>query len=654
MLIIMNNKMVIGASALALVLSACGGGSTTTENTTTVSGVVADGYIQGATVCLDKNENKLCDSGEPKAVTGVGGAYTMSDVTVDDMASYPIVVEIPVGAIDEDNPGTPIASKYVLSAPAGMPAFISPLTTMVQSTMQSNPQLSIADAEAAVKAQLGYSAIGTVSLFENYVEAKLDDANPDSAEYARLHQVAQVTAQIMVTQTQAIEDKASAAGLDVAAVYDSLINIIVAEVMAQLSVITTQVDAAYATSTTLDVAAVAAASDNNLDAIDATTVGDVVDVQELASSVVVSPIMTALADGINWIWTNSYNYFDSGTQTQVTVIDYEYGVTVLDGAGALAETTYNYDLNSTAFVENPFDRYHYSRKTDGTWLRTFEGPTGITPVDNGDGTATATDASGARQTVKASQVNLSGLNIANTLSLGDGGQLFAPAVTSAATFGATALGYRFTMRNDTDIYTVYEDIDPATVLCNYDESDPTTYNGLCNTVWGKNNAPATTLGELMYADEQALNTAVLAGNASPGVVEMGRTSNITLSLTLLGSAANHGGTVLFTFVDWSKIDYADLAGTLDAAVIRYYGTWSQAVTGVQVVDAIPAAVKGMADSLGMHLYSDFTRTDKQPMYTVVNGYVRNGSFRAAGSVSVESGYYFNAAAMNDIKANFHP
>ena len=125
---------------VAMSMAGCGGGggsgssvpsSTTTTpvaaTTVILAGKVADGYIQGATVCLDMNNNKVCDAGEPTATTDASGAYTLN-VPAADAAAYPVIAVVPVGAIDSDNPGTPIAKEYTLSTPVGKHAFISPLT----------------------------------------------------------------------------------------------------------------------------------------------------------------------------------------------------------------------------------------------------------------------------------------------------------------------------------------------------------------------------------------------------------------------------------------------------------------------------------------------------------------------------------------------
>lgn len=79
------------AFAVALALAGCGGGGggdsapppvvnppAPQPTTTTLSGVVVDGYVSGATVYLDLNNNNSQDTGEPSATTGANGQFTLS------------------------------------------------------------------------------------------------------------------------------------------------------------------------------------------------------------------------------------------------------------------------------------------------------------------------------------------------------------------------------------------------------------------------------------------------------------------------------------------------------------------------------------------------------------------------------------------------
>jgi len=55
--------------------------STTTQ---TISGYVVDGYIAGATVCIDLNTNDTCDADEPTTTTNEDGFYTLETTLVGD------------------------------------------------------------------------------------------------------------------------------------------------------------------------------------------------------------------------------------------------------------------------------------------------------------------------------------------------------------------------------------------------------------------------------------------------------------------------------------------------------------------------------------------------------------------------------------------
>jgi hypothetical protein len=154
-----------------LTLAGCGGGggSDAATSTQSISGVVIDGPIQGATVCLDVNRNGSCDAGEPtSSATNAQGAYTIKDLTSDQLASgAPLLAVIPETALDN---GVKVAKAYSLSAPASKPDVISPITHLVQSAVSQG--MSLSDAEATVAKQLQVQA---ASLYTNYVDASSGD-----------------------------------------------------------------------------------------------------------------------------------------------------------------------------------------------------------------------------------------------------------------------------------------------------------------------------------------------------------------------------------------------------------------------------------------------------------------------------------------------
>ena len=118
-----------------------------------IAGKVIDGYISGATVCLDLNNNYTCDSDEPSAVSGAGGSYTFTyEGTIPE--GIQILADIPIGAVDEDL-GV-VDKPYSMLAPAANPEVVTPLTTLVSQEIQSSAgQLTPEEAEKSVKLMLG-------------------------------------------------------------------------------------------------------------------------------------------------------------------------------------------------------------------------------------------------------------------------------------------------------------------------------------------------------------------------------------------------------------------------------------------------------------------------------------------------------------------
>jgi len=142
------------------VFSALALGTTFQANAaTSISGKVVTGAAaSGATVCLDTNRNKTCDSGEPQAVTSAAGAFTLS-VTAGDEAKYPVIAEIPATATQ---------AAYALEAPAGRYTVISPFTTLVQNETDNNTGMSQSEAETLVMRDF---MVSREALYQDYVAA---------------------------------------------------------------------------------------------------------------------------------------------------------------------------------------------------------------------------------------------------------------------------------------------------------------------------------------------------------------------------------------------------------------------------------------------------------------------------------------------------
>jgi len=178
-----------------------------------ISGRVADGYIRGATVCVDINENNACDTDEPFAITVEGGAYDISIPLAH--RDKPIVAAIPADAIDEDTEEA-VGEALVFIAPADHPEFVSPITTLVHQEQRDNPTLNSDEAEQSVKTLLGIDEEG-VSLFDDYVEQSDESENTDGTtkRFKYLHDTARVVASMMKDVENQVESAAISSGIDV-------------------------------------------------------------------------------------------------------------------------------------------------------------------------------------------------------------------------------------------------------------------------------------------------------------------------------------------------------------------------------------------------------------------------------------------------------
>lgn len=137
------------ATILTMGLTACGGGGGGSDNPTppppkpALQGKAIDGYIKGATVYLDLNFNKQLDAGEPSSITTDNGDYRMElSAAQEKCAEYvPVVVDVPVGAIDLDLGKVEQAYQMVLP-PKFTPIsnadlhHVTPLTTVLWSYVE--------------------------------------------------------------------------------------------------------------------------------------------------------------------------------------------------------------------------------------------------------------------------------------------------------------------------------------------------------------------------------------------------------------------------------------------------------------------------------------------------------------------------------------
>ncbi len=186
-----------------MALTGCIGGSsssgTTSSSGVTLSGAVADGYLGNATVCLDINQNKVCDPSEPssKTVDDGTGSYSLN-ATQAQIDSAPILVIVTTSTTDTDLGGGTVSRAYTLSAPAGKSEFISPISTMIQAKIELNPTMTPEQAQISVKGDLGLTNPDSVDLYKDFIK----EGETGNDDYKVLHQTAQVVARAIADFTE--------------------------------------------------------------------------------------------------------------------------------------------------------------------------------------------------------------------------------------------------------------------------------------------------------------------------------------------------------------------------------------------------------------------------------------------------------------------
>lgn len=208
---IRNSLTAIAASLLLYACSGDGSGNITQpaaeptaepppDPTYSLSGKVIDGYVSGATVWIDFNNNGVQEADEPSAVSGDAGNYSLElTETQRQCAQYStLYVDVPVGAMDEDL--GEVTEAYQMVRPPVLDAItddtllhISPLTTVLWQGIQdalsgmtvSNCETLVADQaeREGVRQLIEDSVYNTVSfhnlsadeIFEDFIASGNDE-----------------------------------------------------------------------------------------------------------------------------------------------------------------------------------------------------------------------------------------------------------------------------------------------------------------------------------------------------------------------------------------------------------------------------------------------------------------------------------------------
>lgn len=609
------------AIALSLGIAACSGGGSSTpasqapsaetppevEETpvNVVSGKVADGYLVGALVCMDLNGNKNCDEDEPQATSTAGGEYELDLPDDMDATLYSVVVIVPPEAIDEDT-NEQVGGEYVLTAPAGKPEFVSPITTIIQTQIESNPGMSADEAEASVKSDLGYEADDDVDLFQDYVEAKDDEEEENAEEYDRIHKIAQVAARALERNLDAVETAAENSDLDIEEVKDELIRIVVKEVIEQLSEIQSAVDSSGEEFDADDV------SENVDVAVDTSNLEDDVANEEALSESNVETMAAILGGGVNHV--DDFSDDDAG------IVLFSYGRIGLNESNtALEQLDYIYNPFEDDFVLDSFFNHIRIALGENGWMMDAEA--GYSFELDDDGSAIVESPLEGRFRVFGSSVDISGRNVRRFL-LGER-SAWAAAMPEDLVFSENSRAYRWTFTQLSEVYSL-DFFAGFEGICFQNAADGTLvtaeqFGGNCNTVWSSSsNAPAQTLDELFVGDDAEGFHGRLWLDERVGV-------------RLIANPEQDSGTAQFLAADNS---------------IEAEGEWQRVIVAGVTMLEIPLPIN-LRGSLRDNQAS-------KRIFAVHDGFVRNGIYIAAGSIDVEDEWNFNDTAMQDMLDNFTP
>ncbi|OED94280.1 putative Ig domain-containing protein [Vibrio breoganii] len=160
------------ALSIAAVLAGCGdddSSNTPSDNTPapadTFTVTAIDGYLQNAEIYADRNDNGIAEQSELIGRTDDKG--TLEVPSTDQI--YSLIVKTIAGETIDSSRGM-VVDTFELAAPAGFDV-ISPMTDLVSSKIEANPDLSIEEAKAEVVEKISGDSltVGAEDIFGDYI-----------------------------------------------------------------------------------------------------------------------------------------------------------------------------------------------------------------------------------------------------------------------------------------------------------------------------------------------------------------------------------------------------------------------------------------------------------------------------------------------------
>ncbi|NRB39050.1 MAG: hypothetical protein HRU20_11380 [Pseudomonadales bacterium] len=620
------------------------GNATSSERT--LSGTAIDGYLKSALACLDLNSNKLCDSGEPTAITDENGDFDLDVTGIDEetLKRASIVVKIIAGqTVDSDKPDEVVDAAYTLTAPPGY-THITPLSTMVESERLANGG-DLDAAEEQIKASLGTLADLDVDYIEAQDAASDDGSMQKQLNYDELRAIAQVLARIIAENLEQTLEASEANGeID----FDDVMTVVAEDIKNALDDIRDEVEKAMKAlpeGETFDVDdAELLAHDEELwhqVKTDAETLEERIAIHEaLKAQKLNTNLATLLKEEgrINWFWGQLEEVYGE------IKAELEYGhIAYNNETDSLSESRYYYDVENGFMPSEEADlneEIQLVLTADG-W-REFHDNREIAHI-NEDGSLTllAPGFEDFSETVHGEALDVSGLNIRSFLDGSGEMCTLVDVINPEADFSETAQAYHLSFKMNQDVYQLSD------WNCSDDENSEIV-EGMCNFVHNQNgdgnadsNGPALTLSALISSEPADVsNPESIKG---PHVAWGHKGLNIVAEMLEDGSVNYYGIQWDQEMHDLYQEEKQDLDDKPFHTELIAQGRWEEntVFNKVMILMPLPFIVKEIASD-----------EEDIVMFTEYQGAVRRGSFLPAGHTEGMS-WAFNNTAADDIASNIN-
>jgi hypothetical protein len=584
-------------TALAsVILMGCGGGSSAAGVVapTKLAGAVVDGYIEGAKVCLDVNNNQTCDVGEPSDTTKADGSYKLdtSALTGTQIAKAHILVDVPTTAKDADDGGQTLAAAgkaaFTLMAPASKPEVISPLTTLVSHELIKDAGLSLAQAQTAVRNKSNGKLKDTDDLMQDIGKIKRTDAN------VNVKNVAESLAITLGEIRKAIDTGSAAAGTSGATTTEQQkILATLNNVQAQLATLTANINTNSTTQTKpADIqAALKTATDTLKTSAGATAA--------ISGTVQTTAPATNLLSGAS-LYDGSL--CASSTASAATCTPYFYK-TDITAAGKVTSSKYN--LVNNAWVNADSNNEVALNTTTNAWV-SRAGTTGDLVVDTSGTAGTFTDSvTGQKTRVTMRQADISNKDISKLTSIGT-----VPSSLAELIFPANSIQYLGQFTPLSDRYYLWNQGTDAPYLTNV-SYDPVTKANVTTKF--------KSLAEWMTA------YATPANGVINGTCWYGLNVSVSACFTFDAGGSAVGGNLSIGIYGTNGLVTQAEKGSYE---IRTFGSIK-----VLVITKVPSSLASMYNgSNGLSIYSE------------KDGFAVGGNLRLAGVTEGDQNLSFNKTA----------